>query len=78
MTERNTPVGDISQGHGLIGLLEARCYLRTADKRIDVTKASFQGDPIGVLLISKVGDFRIQCVAHEDLQHGNPHRSSRR
>lgn len=47
MTDRNTPgVGTVLQKHGLFGLLEAHCYLRTADKRIDVTKASFQSDPI--------------------------------
>ena len=39
MTEHNTPrVGPVLQRHNLIGLPEAHCYLRTGDKRIDVTR----------------------------------------
>ncbi len=53
MTERNTPgVGAVLQRYGLTGLIEAHCYLRTAGKRIDVTKACLQsrGEPIGSFL----------------------------
>lgn len=49
MTEQNTPgVGPVLRRHGLSGLLEAHCYLRTGGKRIDVTRASSErrGEPI--------------------------------
>ncbi|HLK64131.1 MAG TPA: hypothetical protein VKU19_11865 [Bryobacteraceae bacterium] len=40
MTERNTPgVGSVLRRHGLSSILEAHCYLRAGDKRIDVTRA---------------------------------------
>jgi hypothetical protein len=44
MTEHNTPgVGPVLQRHNLTGLLEAHCYLRTGDRRIDVTRACSEG-----------------------------------
>lgn len=43
MTEQNTPgVGSILAKYGLTVLPEAHCYLRTAGKRIDVTRATHQ------------------------------------
>lgn len=40
MTERNTPgVGAVLRRHGLTGLPEAHCYLRTGGRRLDITKA---------------------------------------
>lgn len=53
MTESNTPgVGAVLQRHGITGLLEAHCYLRTKNKFIDLTRASFEspGDPIARFL----------------------------
>ena len=39
MTGRNTPgIEPVLRRYGLDNLLEAHCYLRTGDKRIDVTK----------------------------------------
>lgn len=49
MTERNTPgIGAVLERYGLTGLLEAHCYLRTENKRIDVTRGTCQirGEPI--------------------------------
>jgi len=41
MTDSNTPgVGAVLRRHGLASLLEAHCYLRTAEVRIDLTRAS--------------------------------------
>ena len=41
MSEANTPgVGPVLRRYGLGSLLEAHCYLRTGDRRIDLTKAS--------------------------------------
>ncbi|HEY4764300.1 MAG TPA: hypothetical protein VIH75_11525 [Candidatus Sulfotelmatobacter sp.] len=41
MTEQNTPgVGDVLGKYGLATLPEAHCYLRTAGKRIDVTRTA--------------------------------------
>lgn len=37
MTERNTPVGPVLRRHGISSLLEAHCFLRAGDRRIDVT-----------------------------------------
>lgn len=40
MTDRNTPgVGDVLRKYGLTVLPEAHCYLRLAEKRIDLTTA---------------------------------------
>jgi hypothetical protein len=40
MAEQNTPgVGDILRKYGLATLPEAHCYVRTAGRRIDVTRA---------------------------------------
>jgi hypothetical protein len=39
MNQRNTPgVGAVLQSHGLEGLPEAHCYLRSGQRRIDVTR----------------------------------------
>jgi hypothetical protein len=44
MTERNTPgVGPVLQRHGLTGIPEAHCYLRSRDMHIDVTKPTSHG-----------------------------------
>jgi hypothetical protein len=53
MTERNTPgVGAVLESHGLTSMLEAHCYLRSGDKRIDVTRrvSSGRGGPISHFL----------------------------
>jgi len=53
MTDSNTPgVGPVLRRHGLDSLLEAHCYLRTAGRRIDVTKAPCgrrSGEPLRFL-----------------------------
>jgi hypothetical protein len=43
MTETNTPgVGSVLQRHGLGSLIEAHCYLRMSNTRIDVTRPHCQ------------------------------------
>jgi hypothetical protein len=50
MTERNTPgVGPVLQQHGLMCLPEAHCYLRSENKRIDVTRPASQGQSEPIL-----------------------------
>ena len=48
MTDSNTPgVGPVLRRYGLDSMLEAHCYLRTAERRIDVTRASCgRGEPL--------------------------------
>jgi hypothetical protein len=50
MTERNTPgIGPVLQSYGISSLLEAHCYLRTTNGRIDITRllsAESRAEPI--------------------------------
>jgi hypothetical protein len=46
MTEKNTPgVGTVLAKHGLAVLPEAHCYLRSAGRRIDVTRSTCRSQP---------------------------------